>query len=122
MSCWSSDVCSSDLRIHDPSRAFGVTLALLVISCACALSLSIPAALAVAHGTLARIGVLALRPDALETLAGATDVVFDKTGTLSDGRPRRTAVETFDGFEANAALRIAAALERDSGQIGRAHV
>src|SRR3546814_9640156 len=38
-----------------------------------------------------------------------------KTGTLSDGRPRRTAVETFDGFEANAALRIAAALERDSG-------
>ena len=102
-------------RIHDPSRAFEVTLALLVISCPCALSLSIPAALAVAHGTLARIGVLALRPDALETLAGATDVVFDKTGTLSDGRPRRTTVETFDGFGAGAALRIAAALERDSG-------
>src|SRR3546814_7117944 len=56
-------------RIHDPSRAFEVTLALLVISCPCALSLSIPAALAVAHGALARIGVLALRPDALETLA-----------------------------------------------------
>src|SRR3546814_8303041 len=61
-------------------------LSLLVISCPCALSLSIPAALAVAHGALARIGVLALRPDALETLADATDVVFDKTGTLSDGR------------------------------------
>src|SRR3546814_1833377 len=99
ISDWSSDVCSSDLfvaalllaallvwlgwRIHDPSRAFEVTLALLVISCPCALSLSIPAALAVAHGALARIGVLALRPDALETLADATDVVFDKTGTLS---------------------------------------
>ncbi|MFC3715518.1 heavy metal translocating P-type ATPase [Luteimonas soli] len=102
-------------RIHDPSRAFEVTLALLVISCPCALSLSIPAALAVAHGALARIGVLALRPDALETLAGATDVVFDKTGTLSDGRPRRATVDTFDGFDPQAALRIAAALERDSG-------
>src|SRR3546814_2158010 len=89
ISDWSSDVFSSDL--------------------------SIPAALAVAHGALARIGVLALRPDALETLADATDVVFDKTGTLSDGRPRRAAVETFGGFDADTALRIAAALERDSG-------
>ncbi|MDN5780930.1 MAG: HAD-IC family P-type ATPase, partial [Luteimonas sp.] len=85
------------------------------ISCPCALSLSIPAALAVAHGALARIGVLALRPDALETLADVTDVVFDKTGTLSDGRPRRAAVETVDGFDPQVALRIAAALERDSG-------
>src|SRR3546814_17257271 len=74
ISDWSSDVFSSDL--------------------------SIPAALAVAHGALARIGVLALRPDALETLADASDVVFDKTGTLSDGRPRRAAVETFGGFDA----------------------
>src|SRR3546814_6589278 len=41
-------------RIHDPSRAFEVTLALLVISCPCELSLSIPAALAVGHGALAR--------------------------------------------------------------------
>ena len=102
-------------RIHDPSRALEVTLALLVISCPCALSMSIPAALAVAHGALARSGVLALRPDALETLADATDVVFDKTGTLSDGRPRRATVATIDGFDPQAALRIAAALERDSG-------
>lgn len=102
-------------RIHDPSRAFEVTLALLVISCPCALSLSIPTALAVAHGTLARAGVLPLRADALETLAGVTDVVFDKTGTLSDGRPRRSSVDTFEGFDTAQALRIAAALERDSG-------
>ncbi len=102
-------------RIHDPSRAFEVTLALLVISCPCALSLSIPAALAVAHGTLARAGVLPLRADALETLADVTDVVFDKTGTLSDGRPRRASVEVFDGMDETSALRIAAALEHDSG-------
>lgn len=103
-------------RIHEPARAFEVTLALLVISCPCALSLSIPAALAVAHGALARIGVLALRPDALESLAAITDIVFDKTGTLSDGRPRLAALATFDEeIDAPYALRIAAALERDSG-------
>ncbi len=102
-------------RIHEPSRALEVTLALLVISCPCALSLSIPTALAVAYGNLARAGVLPVRADALQMLATVTDVVFDKTGTLSDGRPRRSSVDAFDGFDANHALRIAAALERDSG-------
>src|SRR5690606_40902970 len=52
-------------RIHDPSRALEVVLALLVISCPCALSLAVPAALASAHGALARIGVLAVQPEAL---------------------------------------------------------
>jgi Cu2+-exporting ATPase len=98
-----------------PGRAFEVTLAVLVISCPCALSLSVPAALAAAHGALARIGVLAIRPEALERLARATDVVFDKTGTLSDGSPALVDVTTFDGFDRDAATRIAAALERDSG-------
>ena len=102
-------------RIIDPSRAFEVTLALLVVSCPCALSLAIPAALAAAHGALAKLGVLAMRPDALETLAAVTDVVFDKTGTLSDGRPMLGEVETFQGFDRAEILRIAAALERDSG-------
>lgn len=102
-------------HFHQPERAFEVTLALLVISCPCALSLSVPAALAAAHGTLAKLGVLATRPDALETLSRATDIVFDKTGTLSDAHPGLGAVETFDGFERHRALAIAAALERDSG-------
>ncbi|TWG86189.1 Cu2+-exporting ATPase [Luteimonas sp. J16] len=102
-------------RIHDPSRAFEVTLALLVISCPCALSLAVPTALAAAHGALARAGVLATRADALDTLAKATDLVFDKTGTLSDERPVLAGVETFAGFDRDAALAIAAALERDAG-------
>ena len=101
-------------RLHDPARALEVTLALLVISCPCALSLSVPAALAAAHGALARLGVLATRPDALDALARATDVVFDKTGTLGDGRTRLVATDTIDGFAAGEALDIAAALERDS--------
>ncbi|RYZ72674.1 MAG: cadmium-translocating P-type ATPase [Lysobacteraceae bacterium] len=102
-------------RAYNPSRAFEVTLALLVISCPCALSLAVPAALAAAHGALARLGVLPLRDNALERLATATDIVFDKTGTLSDGRPLLDAVEVFTEIDDAQALRIAAALERDSG-------
>ena len=101
-------------RVHDPSRAFEVTLVLLVISCPCALSLSVPAALAAAHGGLAKLGVLATRANALDTLALATDVVFDKTGTLSDGRLSLDGIDTFAGFDPDQALAIAAALERNS--------
>lgn len=101
-------------RVHEPARAFEVVLALLVISCPCALSLAVPAALAAAHGALARIGVLSVRPDALQRLAQATDVVFDKTGTLGDGKPHLQGVDACRGIDADAALRIAAALERDS--------
>ena len=71
-------------RLHDPARAFEVALAVLVVSCPCALSLAVPAALAAAHGGLAKLGVLALRGEALDTLARADRIVFDKTGTLSD--------------------------------------
>ena len=102
-------------RIYQPERAFEVTLALLVISCPCALSLSVPAVLAAAHGALARCGVLATRPDALDALARATDVVFDKTGTLSDGRPARVDLEVCGDLDAASAMRIVAALEQDSG-------
>ena len=101
-------------RLHDPARAFEVTLALLVVSCPCALSLSVPAALAAAHGALAKLGVLATRANALDTLARATDIVFDKTGTLSDGRPSLDGIAAFDGFDPDQALAIAAALERNS--------
>ena len=102
-------------RIHDPSRALEVTLALLVISCPCALALAAPAALAAAHGTLARLGVLALGETAFERLAQVTDVVFDKTGTLSDGRPVLSETTPLADLDRNAVLAIAAALESDSG-------
>ncbi|MFM1886222.1 MAG: cadmium-translocating P-type ATPase [Pseudomonadota bacterium] len=100
--------------LYDPSRAFEVTLSLLVISCPCALSLSVPAALAAAHGALARHGVLVTRAGALEALAGLTDVVFDKTGTLSHGHPTIVATVHAAGEDARYALRVAAALERHS--------
>ncbi|MDH5822233.1 heavy metal translocating P-type ATPase [Luteimonas sp. RD2P54] len=102
-------------RVHDPARALEVTLALLVISCPCALTLAVPAALATANGALARLGVLVLGERALERLAAATDLVFDKTGTLSDGRPVLVAVEPVAELDRASVLAIAAALERDSG-------
>jgi Cu2+-exporting ATPase len=101
------------LRI-EPARAFEVALSLLVISCPCALSLSVPAALAAAHGTLSRIGALAVRADALDTLSRVSDVVFDKTGTLGGDAWRIADVETFNNaITPETALQWAAALERD---------
>lgn len=112
-------------RVHDPSRAFEIVLSLLVISCPCALSLAVPAALAAAHGALAKIGVLAVQPDALDRLAQASDLVFDKTGTLSDGKPSLQSIDACAGLTSEQALHIAAALERDSSHplaIAFAHV
>lgn len=102
-------------RLHAPERAFEVTLALLVISCPCALSLSVPAALAAAHGSLARLGVLSTSANALDTLARATDIVFDKTGTLTDGQVSLDQVDTFHDFSVAEARSVARALERDTG-------
>ncbi|MGY0652777.1 heavy metal translocating P-type ATPase [Luteimonas sp. A537] len=101
-------------RIYDPSRALEVAIALLVISCPCALSLAVPTALTVANGTLAKLGVLSTNPDALGSLAAATDIVFDKTGTLGSGRPKVSGVEAFGKLDIEDALAIAAAIERDS--------
>jgi Cu2+-exporting ATPase len=70
--------------------------------------------LASANGALARMGVLPVGPDALDRLARVTDVVFDKTGTLGETMPALASVSTFGGMERDMALRIAAALERDS--------
>ena len=92
-----------------------MALALLVISCPCALALAVPAALAAAHARLSRLGILVCRPDALETLARIDTCVFDKTGTLSDGSLARARVRRCSAPPSpDEALRLAAALERGS--------
>jgi len=101
-------------RAHDATRAFEVALALLVISCPCALALAVPAALAAAHARLSRLGILVCRPDALETLARIDTCVFDKTGTLSDGHWRVREVQVFGATTPAEALRLAGVLERGS--------
>ena len=99
---------------HEPSRALEISLALLVVSCPCALSLAIPAALTAAHGNLAAHGVLGLSADALANLARVDTVIFDKTGTLTIGGPLLGSVQVFAGMESGRAMSLASALERDS--------
>lgn len=98
----------------DPSRAFTATLAVLVVSCPCALALAVPAALTRALAVLARRGVLVVRPDAIEALATATHVVFDKTGTLTSPQLSLEHVELVRAASREEALALAAALARGS--------
>jgi Cu2+-exporting ATPase len=98
----------------DPARAFPATLSVLVVTCPCALSLATPTALAAATAALARRGVLVARTDAVETLAKASHVLWDKTGTLTKGLVRVEDVRTFGAATAKQALAWAAALEQMS--------
>jgi Cu2+-exporting ATPase len=98
----------------DAARVLPVTVALLVVSCPCALSLATPAALAAAAGSLAREGVVMARSNALESLARVTHVVLDKTGTLTEGRIRLVTCATADGTSRAAAIALAAAVEARS--------
>lgn len=98
----------------EPARALWITVAVLVISCPCALSLATPAALTAATGHLAQLGVLTARGHALETLSKISDVVFDKTGTLTHGRMQLLHTRTFGTLDEGAALALAAAMESGS--------
>jgi len=97
-----------------PGEAFAVTLAVLVVTCPCALSLATPAALVAATARLAREGVLVTRAGALETLARADRVVFDKTGTLTEGNLGLQWTDCTEGVDPDEARALAAALESHS--------
>src|SRR5450631_34533 len=98
----------------EPARALAVTFAVLVVSCPCALSLATPAALAAVAGTLGRRHILAVRGDALETMARVTHLILDKTGTLTTGHLQLTEVEPLDGTARATCFAIAATLEQGS--------
>ncbi|MBP9130939.1 MAG: cadmium-translocating P-type ATPase, partial [Steroidobacteraceae bacterium] len=98
----------------EPSQAIPATLAVLVVTCPCALSLATPAVLAAATADLARRGVLVARSDAFEALAKATHVLWDKTGTLTHGLVRVEEVRPLRDEDAARSLALAAALERMS--------
>jgi len=99
---------------HDAGRWLPITLAVLVATCPCALSLATPTAITAATGTLTRLGVLTTRGHALETLARATHFVFDKTGTLTEGRLQVSSIHPLSQLSAEECLRRAASLERQS--------
>ena len=98
----------------EPARALPAALAVLVVTCPCALSLATPAAMAAATARLARLGLLVTRPDALERLARVDVVVVDKTGTLTSGMPVVELKDTRRGYSRAAAFQTAAALESAS--------
>jgi len=97
----------------DSSRALWIFVAVLVVSCPCALSLATPAALTVATGALAARGVLVTRGHAIEALARADRFIFDKTGTLTVGRMELVEVIPVRD-DALRALALANGLERGS--------
>ena len=99
----------------DATQWLEITIATLVVSCPCALSLATPAAITAASGQLAKIGLLPKCAHALETLAHATDFVFDKTGTLSEGKIKLedTILNTSE-YDKEQSLLIAASLEANS--------
>ncbi|MBL0426018.1 heavy metal translocating P-type ATPase [Ramlibacter alkalitolerans] len=97
-----------------PGHALGVAVAVLIVTCPCALSLATPAATLAAAGALARRGILVQRLEALESGASIDTVVFDKTGTLTIDRMSLRAVRTRDGVTGQEALALAGALARQS--------
>ncbi|OGB20936.1 MAG: copper-translocating P-type ATPase [Burkholderiales bacterium RIFCSPLOWO2_02_FULL_57_36] len=98
----------------DPQRAWPIAIAVLVVSCPCALSLATPSALAAATDFLVRRGVLIVRSHVLETLHRATHIVFDKTGTLTVGKPTLQQVRLFSAEPEDWVVNMAAALEASS--------
>ena len=97
-----------------PERTLEIVLAVLVVSCPCALSLAAPAAFAAAGSHLVSRGVLLTRGHALEALAKVDHVIFDKTGTLTLGRPVLLKTIPFAGMDELTCLKIAASLEQNS--------
>jgi P-type Cu2+ transporter len=98
----------------DPGHALGVAVAVLIVTCPCALSLATPAATLAAAGALARRGVLVRRLQALEACASVDTVVFDKTGTLTQDSMGLAATRVRIGADPAEALGLAAALARHS--------
>lgn len=98
----------------DPGHAVMVAVAVLIVTCPCALSLATPAAMLASAGALARSGVLVRRLQALESLAEVDTVVFDKTGTLTQSAMALQQVHCRAGVEAAQALGLAAALAAHS--------
>jgi Cu+-exporting ATPase len=103
------------------SFALGAAIAVLVISCPCALGLATPTALLAGTGRGAQLGILIRGPEVLESTRRIDTIVLDKTGTITEGAMRVLGVSTASGFDRDDVLRLAASAEAGSEHpIGRA--
>ena len=100
----------------EPRLAFGLIAAVtvLIIACPCALGLATPMSIMVGVGRGAQAGVLIKNAEALERMERVNTLVVDKTGTLTEGKPRLVAISPASGFEETALLRLAASVEKAS--------
>jgi Cu+-exporting ATPase len=100
----------------EPSMAYALVnaVAVLIIACPCALGLATPMSIMVATGRGAQLGALFRNAEAIEVLRRVDTLVVDKTGTLTEGKPRLVAVRLTEGFAEEEFLRLAAGLERGS--------
>jgi len=99
-----------------PSLAFALVAAVsvLIVACPCALGLATPMSIMVGTGRGARAGVLIRNAEVLEAFESVDVLLLDKTGTLTEGKPKLTAVETADGGSKDELLALAAGLEQAS--------
>ena len=99
-----------------PSMAFALVSAVsvLIIACPCALGLATPMSIMVGAGRGAQAGVLIRNAEALERMEKIDTLVVDKTGTLTEGKPKLTSVVATEGFAESSVLQVAASLERGS--------
>jgi Cu+-exporting ATPase len=100
----------------EPRYAYGLVAAVsvLIIACPCALGLATPMSIMVGVGRGAQVGVLIKNAEALERMEKVDTLVVDKTGTLTEGKPKVVAVVAAAGFDENEALRLAASVEKAS--------
>jgi Cu+-exporting ATPase len=94
--------------------AFVTAMTVLVIACPCALGLATPISIMVAVGRAAQSGILIRNGDALQSAGNLTCVILDKTGTVTEGRPRLVCVEAAEGWSEGTVLQWAASLEAGS--------
>lgn len=100
----------------EPKLAYAIVnaVAVLIIACPCALGLATPMSIIAGTGRGAHAGVLIKNAEALEIMEKVDTLIIDKTGTLTEGKPKLMEVVTVSGFDQNETLRLVASLERGS--------